>query len=295
MEKIYDLYQNYIKDGGALLEEIDFEEFMKVRMIELRKNGFDVEYNEESINKALKENEEIWYSKKINKITFMPGSLNDNYNLEIDELIRYGNIKDNKSSNWNILYARIEDDVMEIKTLISSINIDNIIDKFDRLKVKEGYTLQIYKLQYKDMWKGKLSAFKNIDILPDINTDNLIFNDYEIFNLKFEQEESSYLNAIEIDKSPEGYLQLVLLNNKINEICNSGDEYEFIDKRTVIEIDGAVVEAPNFYYDERGNATVEYFKKYNIYNGAYKRVINTFTKDTSNFKIVDQFVALYMD
>ena len=85
-----------------------------------------------------------------------------------------------------------------------------------------------------------------------------------------------------------------MLNNKLNDFCNCDSNYELIKKRTLIKEDNLIVEAPNFYYDNNGNVTIEYFKRYDTYNVGYKRVINTFNKETSSFKVVDQFVALYM-
>uniref|UniRef100_UPI00259520BC hypothetical protein n=1 Tax=uncultured Clostridium sp. TaxID=59620 RepID=UPI00259520BC len=70
--------------------------------------------------------------------------------------------------------------------------------------------------------------------------------------------------------------------------------YELITERTLVKEHNLIIEAPNFYYDDNGKATIEYFKKYNTYKGAYKRVVNSFEKKDSRFKIVDQFVALYM-
>lgn len=102
------------------------------------------------------------------------------------------------------------------------------------------------------------------------------------------------MKAIESDRTPEGYLQIVLLKNKLDEICGVNDEYEIITKRTKIDKEGVLVNGVEFYYNENGNATIEYFKKYNTYNSAYKRVINVFEKEESTFKIVDQIVCVYM-
>ena len=53
-----------------------------------------------------------------------------------------------------------------------------------------------------------------------------------------------------------------MLNNKLNKICNDGDNYELITQRTIIKKDNVRVDGANFYYDDNGKATIEYFKTY---------------------------------
>lgn len=294
MENIKDIYMNAINDGDEFLNELGFNSFLEMNSILLNNNGFYVSNNEEDINKALAEKESIWNSKKSNKITFMPASLSINDGLKLNEKLNIYEIKDSKSENWKSLNIALNEENIEVKALSSSINVNEIVKNYNKLKVKEGYTLQIYKVKIEEIEKGMIFAFKDKDILPNIASDNLVTNDFEIVSLRFNEAERSYLDAIESDNSPEAYLQLVLLNNKLNEICNIDDKYELISKRTLIKEDNLIVEAPNFYYDDNGNATIEYFKRYDTYNVGYKRVVNTFDNESSRFKIVDQFVALYM-
>ena len=224
----------------------------------------------------------------------MPASLNINDDLNLNEKLNIYHIKDNKSEKWKSFNVALNEEKIEVKVLNSSINLNEIIKSYNKLKIKDEYTLQIYKMKFDDMEKGIIFAFKDRDILPNITSENLITNDFEVVNLKFDEAEKSYLDAIDTDNSPEAYLQLVLLNNKLNEFCNSDDNYELIKKRNLIKEDNLIVEAPNFYYDDKGNITIEYFKRYDTYNVGYKRVINTFNKENLRFKIVDQFVTLYM-
>lgn len=294
MISIKEIYINAVNEGDEFLKEIGFNSFLEMNSVLLNNNGFYVDNSEKQINTALDEKESIWCSKKINKITFMPASLNINYNLELDEKLRVYTAKDNKSENWKSINKAVNEEGIEVKTLKSSIDLNEIIKSYNKLKIKEGYTLQIYKVKFDDMEKGQVFAFKNKNIIPNITSENLITNDFEIVSVKFEEAEKSYLDAIESENSPEAYLQLVLLNNKLNEICNGDNSYELITKRTLIKEYNLIIDAPNFYYDNNGKATIEYFKKYNTYKGAYKRVVNTFEKESSRFKIVDQFVALYM-
>lgn len=294
MISIKEIYMKAVNEGDQFLKEIGFNSFLEMNSVLLNNNGFYVDNSEEEINKALEEKEAIWCSKKLNKITFMPASLNINYDLELDEKLRIYAAKDNKSENWKSINTVFNEEGIEVKTLRSSIDVNKIIKNYNKLKIKEGYTLQIYKVKFDDMEKGQVFAFKNKNILPNITSENLITNDFEIVSVRFEEAEKSYLDAIESQNSPEAYLQLVLLNNKLNEICNYDNSYELITKRTLIKEPNLIIEEPNFYYDDNGKATIEYFKKYNTYKGAYKRVVNSFEKKDSRFKIVDQFVALYM-
>ena len=257
-------------------------------------NGFYINNSEKETNMALEEKEAIWDSKKLNKITFMPTNVNINCDLELTEKLRVYTSKDNKSKEWKSINKIFNEEVIEVKILRSGIDVNEIIKSYNKLKIKEGYILQIYKLKFDDMEKAQIFAFKNKNILADITSENLITNDFEIVSLRFQEAEKSYLDAIESENTPEDYLQLVLLNNKLNEICNYDNNYELITKRTLIKDYNLIVDAPNFYYDNNGKATIEYFKKYNTYKGAYKRVVNTFEKKSSRFKIVDQFVALHM-
>lgn len=260
----------------------------------LNNNGFYIGNSENEINMALEEREAIWNSKKSNKITFMPASVNINHDLELNKKLNKYTSKDNKSNEWKSINKTFNEEVIEVKILRSSIDANEIIKNYNNLKIKEDYILQIYKLKFNGMEKAQIFAFKNDNVLADITSENLITNDFEIVSLKFQEAEKSYLDAIEGEDIPEYYLQLVLLNNKLNEICNYDTSYELITERTLVKEHNLIIEAPNFYYDDNGKATIEYFKKYNTYKGAYKRVVNSFEKKDSRFKIVDQFVALYM-
>lgn len=294
MSNIKDIYINAVNDGDEFLSEIGFNSFLEMNSILLNSKGFFVSNNEEDINKALFEKEEIWNSKKSSKITFMPASLSINDDLKLNEKFNMYDIKDNKSENWKSINTVLNEESIEVKVLNSSINLNEIIKNYNKLKIKDEYTLQIYKVKFDNMEKGIIFAFKDRDILPKITSENLVTNDFEVVSLKFDEAEKSYLDAIDSDNSPEAYLQLVLLNNKLNDFCNCDSNYELIKKRTLIKEDNLIVEAPNFYYDDNGNVTIEYFKRYDTYNVGYKRVINTFNKEASSFKVVDQFVALYM-
>lgn len=294
MINIKDIYIDAVNNGDEFLSEIGFSSFLEMNSILLNSKGFVVSNNQEDINKALFEKEEIWSSSKSKKITFMPASLNINDDLNLNERLNIYHIKDNKSEKWKSFNVALNEEKIEVKVLNSSINLNEIIKSYNKLKIKDEYTLQIYKMKFDDMEKGIIFAFKDRDILPNITSENLITNDFEVVNLKFDEAEKSYLDAIDTDNSPEAYLQLVLLNNKLNEFCNSDDNYELIKKRNLIKEDNLIVEAPNFYYDDKGNITIEYFKRYDTYNVGYKRVINTFNKENLRFKIVDQFVTLYM-
>ena len=294
MINIKDIYIDAVNNGDEFLSEIGFSSFLEMNSILLNSKGFVVSNNQEDINKALFEKEEIWSSSKSKKITFMPASLNINDDLNLNEKLNIYHIKDNKSEKWKSFNVALNEEKIEVKVLNSSINLNEIIKSYNKLKIKDEYTLQIYKMKFDDMEKGIIFAFKDRDILPNITSENLITNDFEVVNLKFDEAEKSYLDAIDTDNSPEAYLQLVLLNNKLNEFCNSDDNYELIKKRNLIKEDNLIVEAPNFYYDDKGNITIEYFKRYDTYNVGYKRVINTFNKGNLRFKIVDQFVTLYM-
>lgn len=294
MINIKDIYIDAVNNGDEFLSEIGFSSFLEMNSILLNSKGFVVSNNQEDINKALFEKEEIWSSSKSKKITFMPASLNINDDLNLNEKLNIYHIKDNKSEKWKSFNVALNEEKIEVKVLNSSINLNEIIKSYNKLKIKDEYTLQIYKMKFDDMEKGIIFAFKDRDILPNITSENLITNDFEVVNLKFDEAEKSYLDAIDTDNSPEAYLQLVLLNNKLNEFCNSDDNYELIKKRNLIKEDNLIVEAPNFYYDDKGNITIEYFKRYDTYNVGYKRVINTFNKENLIFKIVDQFVTLYM-
>ncbi|MDU3520903.1 MAG: hypothetical protein E7F58_04475 [Clostridium saudiense] len=294
MINIKDIYIDAVNNGDEFLSEIGFSSFLEMNSILLNSKGFVVSNNQEDINKALFEKEEIWSSSKSKKITFMPASLNINDDLNLNEKLNIYHIKDNKSEKWKSFNVALNEEKIEVKVLNSSINLNEIIKSYNKLKIKDEYTLQIYKMKFDDMEKGIIFAFKDRDILPNITSENLITNDFEVVNLKFDEAEKSYLDAIDTDNSPEAYLQLVLLNNKLNEFCNSDDNYELIKKRNLIKEDNLIVEAPNFYYDDKGNITIEYFKRYDTYNVGYKRVINTFNKENLRFKIVDQFVTLYM-
>ena len=294
MINIKDIYIDAVNNGDEFLSEIGFSSFLEMNSILLNSKGFVVSNNQEDINKALFEKEEIWSSSKSKKITFMPASLNINDDLNLNEKLNIYHIKDNKSEKWKSFNVALNEEKIEVKVLNSSINLNEIIKSYNKLKIKDEYTLQIYKMKFDDMEKGIIFAFKDRDILPNITSENLITNDFEVVNLKFDEAEKSYLDAIDTDNSPEAYLQLVLLNNKLNEFCNYDDNYELIKKRNLIKEDNLIVEAPNFYYDDKGNITIEYFKRYDTYNVGYKRVINTFNKENLIFKIVDQFVTLYM-
>lgn len=288
MGKLYNRYISLVNNGDKFLKEIGFEEYLYMNSKLLKSKGFNVVCDEESVDKAIKESEDIWASNKINKIYFMPESLNIKNNElsfideEIDSDYRCNiNVEGNK-------------DALKISIIKSKINIEDIIKYYDKLKIKKGYTLQIYKVKYGDFEKGKIFAFKDIDTIPDVSDDNVIEDTYEIVDIVFGNGEENYLKAIESDRTPEGYLQIVLLKNKLDEICGVNDEYEIITKRTKIDKEGVLVNGVEFYYNENGNATIEYFKKYNAYNSAYKRVINVFEKEESTFKIVDQIVCVYM-
>lgn len=294
MSNIKDIYINAVNDGDEFLSEIGFNSFLEMNSILLNSKGFFVSNNEEDINNALFEKEEIWNSKKSSKITFMPASLSINDDLKLNEKFNMYDIKDNKSENWKSINTVLNEESIEVKVLNSSINLNEIIKNYNKLKIKDEYTLQIYKVKFDNMEKGIIFAFKDRHILPKITSENLVTNDFEVVSLKFDEAEKSYLDAIDSDNSPEAYLQLVLLNNKLNDFCNCDSNYELIKKRTLIKDDNLIVEAPNFYYDDNGNVTIEYFKRYDTYNVGYKRVINTFNKEASSFKVVDQFVALYM-
>jgi hypothetical protein len=294
MISIKERYINAVKDGDQFLKEIGFNDFLEMNSVLLNNNGFYISNSENEINMALEEREAIWNSKKSNKIIFMPASVNINYNLELNEKLNKYTSKDNKSNEWKSINKTFNEEVIEVKILRSSIDVNEIIKNYNNLKIKEGYILQIYKLRFNGMEKAQIFAFKNDNVLADITSENLITNDFEIVNLKFQEAEKSYLDAIEGEDIPEYYLQLVLLNNKLNEICNYDTSYELITERTLVKEHNLIIEAPNFYYDDNGKATIEYFKKYNTYKGAYKRVVNSFEKKDSRFKIVDQFVALYM-
>ena len=294
MINIKDIYIDAVNNGDEFLSEIGFSSFLEMNSILLNSKGFVVSNNQEDINKALFEKEEIWSSSKSKKITFMPASLNINDDLNLNEKLNIYHIKDNKSEKWKSFNVALNEEKIEVKVLNSSINLNEIIKSYNKLKIKDEYTLQSYKMKFDDMEKGIIFAFKDRDILPNITSENLITNDFEVVNLKFDEAEKSYLDAIDTDNSPEAYLQLVLLNNKLNEFCNSDDNYELIKKRNLIKEDNLIVEAPNFYYDDKGNITIEYFKRYDTYSVGYKRVINTFNKENLRFKIVDQFVTLYM-
>lgn len=243
---------------------------------------------------------QLWQNKKLlcisknDNITFIPSSVNINDNLELKEKLRAYEVKDNESKEWKSINKVIDDEDIEVKILRSSIDVNDVMGNYNKLRVKEGYTLQIYKLKFDDIEKAQVFAFKNENVVNDVTSENLITNDFEIVKLSFQEAEKSYLDAIESENTPEAYLQLVLLNNKLNEICNDGDNYELITQRTIIKEDNVRVDGPNFYYDDNGKATIEYFKKYDTYKGAYKRVINTFDNNSSRFKIVGQIVAVYM-
>jgi len=202
--------------------------------------------------------------------------------------------KDNNSKEWKSINKIVNEEVVEVKILRSSIDVNDIIKNYNKLRIKEGYILQIYKLKFDDVEKVQVFAFKNENVVTDVTYENLITNNFEIAKLSFKEAEKSYLDAIESENTPEAYLQLVLLDNKLNEICNDDENYELITQRTIIKEDNVRVDGPNFYYDDNGKATIEYFKKYDIYKGVYKRVINTFENKSSRFKIVGQIVAVYM-
>lgn len=316
MEKIYDIYINNINNGDDFLKGISFEEYLNINMMELKSKGFDVQCNEDSINNIFNEQERIWNSKKRNKITFMPAALSIDIKEILSGIISNASFKDVRSSKWQgyridsaydnkldsnkVAYNESncneinDNEVVEVKCIKSSIDVNDIINNYEKLKIKDGYTLQIYKVKYLGIEKSQIFAFKNIDSTPNIAIENLIDNIYKGVEVSFKEAEDNYLNAIECDKSPEGYLQVVLLNNIIEEICGSDDCYELIDRRTILKEDNLFIEAPNFYYDDNGNDTIEYFKKYNTYNIGYKRVINTFNRNMEGFKIVEQFIALFM-
>lgn len=294
MISIKERYINAVKDGDQFLKEIGFNDFLEMNSVLLNNNGFYIGNSENEINMALEEREAIWNSKKSNKITFMPASVNINHDLELNKKLNKYTSKDNKSNEWKSINKTFNEEVIEVKILRSSIDANEIIKNYNNLKIKEDYILQIYKLKFNGMEKAQIFAFKNDNVLADITSENLITNDFEIVSLKFQEAEKSYLDAIEGEDIPEYYLQLVLLNNKLNEICNYDTSYELITERTLVKEHNLIIEAPNFYYDDNGKATIEYFKKYNTYKGAYKRVVNSFEKKDSRFKIVDQFVALYM-
>ena len=68
----------------------------------------------------------------------------------------------------------LNEEKIEVKVLNSSINLNEIIKSYNKLKIKDEYTLQIYKMKFDDMEKGIIFAFKDRDILPNITSENLI-------------------------------------------------------------------------------------------------------------------------
>jgi len=80
MPSIKEIFMNAVKDGDDFLKEIGFNSFLEMNSLLLNNNGFYVNGSEKEIDAALVEQEAIWNSKKINNITFMPTSVNINFN-----------------------------------------------------------------------------------------------------------------------------------------------------------------------------------------------------------------------
>lgn len=283
MGKLYDTYITAIKAGDDFFREISFDEYVYMNMKLFKSKMFNVDNTEDSINKAMRVCDMIWNSSKKGKISFTPGSLKSNVN----------NLNF-KWSNWIKYRINIEDKFIEAKYTNSYVDAEEVIKTYDKLKIKDGYTLQIYKVIYEGREELRLFAFEDKSYIKNIRNVKLNYDGYDGIEVEVKGAEKNYLSAIEFENSPQGYLEMVLLKNDLDKLCGIEDNYEIIDRRIKIDNGNFVIDEPSFYYNEVGNPTIEYFKKYNTYNEAYKRVINVFDIDKSSFKVVDQIVYVFM-
>lgn len=283
MGKLYDTYMTARRDGDDFLKEVSFEEYVYFYMKRFKCKMFNVSNDEESINKALEESERIWNSEKKGKISFIPSSLR----YESKEV-------DFKDSNWGKCSVKAEDKKIKVIYSMNGINLQEIVGNYNKLKIKEGYTLQIYKVVYEGNEEGRILAFRDKNDIQNISNENINYDSYDGIEIKVKGTEDNYINAVEFERSPEGYLQMVLLKNYLDNLCGIEDTYEIVDRRIKIDNESYIIDEPCFYYNEDGNPTIEYFEKYSKYNEAYKRVINVFDSNESTFKIVDQIVHVIM-
>lgn len=224
MNRLKDMYESYIDEldrEGIVEEAIDYENYAYMYSLHLRRYGFNTN-SEKEINEALDENYRLLH------LDFEDIRESGIYVAPMTSELPLFNIKEaiNESECdlecFNVTSMENPKEYIETYSGIVDIDLNKIISEKSSLRVKDGYRLILYRIKNNFEDKYKLYAYRGYGIIQMPSQDNLVDTYFEGVDLDLNQMEDSFMNAIKGDKTPNSYMEAVLLFNEVMEL-ETGD------------------------------------------------------------------------
>lgn len=220
MNRLKDMYESYIDEldrEGVVEEAVDYEDYAYMYSLYLKKYGFNTN-SEEEINEALNENYRLLH------LDFEDIRESGIYVAPITSELPLFNIKEAINEIncdlecFNVISMENPKEYIETYSGIVDIDLNKVISEKSSLRVKDGYRLILYRIKNNFEDKYRLHAFRGYGMIPMPSQDNLIDTYFEGVDLELNQMEDSFMNAVKGDKTPNSYMEAILLFNEIIEL-----------------------------------------------------------------------------
>ncbi|ATD55005.1 hypothetical protein [Clostridium chauvoei] len=261
-KRLYKQYKGYLEamKGEPFINEntMTYEDYIQFMISLVENDGFYVE-TEEQLEKVLFET----YKKN-----FLGEVKNQRFDFNInfsDKYFRYN--KEDKNENiyekWYISKENVEERLKDLKTLA----------------IKNKFKLVSYKIKDDVEEKELVFAFNKEEKVP--NPEECLdgeIDEYDVFNkpLKPENALRNFMEAIEGEKTKEGYLEAALLYHRLKE------------NNEIKSIENINEELPHFYYNYEDYPVIEFYAINK--NDEVVKYIHIFSESDFTVKVISRIV-----
>ncbi|MGG7096142.1 hypothetical protein [Clostridium sardiniense] len=281
MNRLRDMYESYIDEldkEGAIEEAVDYEDYAYMYSLHLRRYGFNTN-DEEGINEALDENYRLLHLdfEEIRESGIYVAPMTSELPLfNIKEAINESNCD---LECFNVTSMENSKEYIETYSGIVDIDLNKIISGKSSLRVKDGYRLILYRIKNNFEDKYRLHAFRGYGMIPMPSQDNLIDTYFEGVDLELNQMEDSFMNAIKGDKTPNSYMEAILLFNEITEL-ETGNLSDIVLYGENRYINNRFIPKEPMLYQVNNQKIIEYY----AYVQDESRELDTFSKNIVLFE-----------
>lgn len=281
MSRLKDMYEEYIDEldkEGVIEDAIGYKDYAYMYSLHLKRYGFNVN-NEEEINRALDENYKLLHLdfEDIRNFGIYVAPMTSELPLfNFKEVISESNCD---LECFNVTSMENPKEYIETYSGIVDIDLNKIISEKSSLRIKDGYKLILYRIKNNFEDKYKLYAYRGYEMIPMPSQNNLIDTYFEGVDLDLNQMEDSFMNAIKGDKTPNSYMEAILLFNEIMEL-ETGDLSDIVLYGENKYINNRFIPEEPMLYEVNNQKFIEYYG----YVQDENRNIDTFSKNIVLFE-----------